>query len=117
MEIVSQAQVPIGTHEFDLKLASSHLFSVKFVDSQTGIRCDLNINDRLGLRNTHLLAKYCEIMPQLPVLAFLVKQWAKANNLNTPSSRRKGVPASFSSYALTLMTIGHLQVRLLENTF
>ena len=58
-----------------------------------------------------MLAKYCEILPQLPTLVFLVKKWAKSYNLNNPSTMQKGVPASFSSYALTLMIIGHLQVR------
>lgn len=83
---------------------------VKFVDTKTGIRCDLNVNERLGIRNTSMLARYCEILPQLPALVFLVKKWAKSHNLNNPSTRQKGVPASFSSYALTLMIIGHLQL-------
>ena len=83
---------------------------MKFVDPKTGIRCDLNVNDRLGMQNTRLLKEYCELLPQLTVLVYIIKKWAKSHGLNSPSA--KGAAASFSSYALTLMTIVKLQARI-----
>jgi hypothetical protein len=38
-----------------------------------------------------------------------IKGWAKPLGLNSPTV--KGGPVTFSSYALALMTIGFLQVR------
>jgi DNA polymerase sigma len=83
---------------------------VKFFNPETGIHCDLNVNDRLGAENTHLLRKYCKLLPQLTELVYLIKKWAKSHELNSPAMR--GVTASFSSYALTLMTISKLQARI-----
>jgi len=45
------------------------------------------------------------------MLAF-IKIWSRPLGLNTPSPQAGGGPASFSSYAFALMTIGFLQVRL-----
>lgn len=82
---------------------------VKFKDPQTGISCDININDQLGLFNTRLITRYCELAPVLRPLLVALKQWAKPLGLNNPSGT--GVTTSFSSYALTLMSIAFLQVR------
>ncbi|OCB91531.1 AGC/Akt protein kinase [Sanghuangporus baumii] len=80
---------------------------VKFEDTRTRLNCDININDRLGLYNTRLIAQYCSLSPLLRPLLMLLKQWAKTLGLNDPSG--EGGAATFSSYALTLMTIGFLQ--------
>ncbi|KAL5504982.1 hypothetical protein ACEPAH_7645 [Sanghuangporus vaninii] len=80
---------------------------VKFEDTRTRLKCDININDRLGLYNTRLIAQYCSLSPLLRPLLMLLKQWAKTLGLNDPSG--EGGAATFSSYALTLMTIGFLQ--------
>ncbi|KAL5521077.1 hypothetical protein ACEPAG_8999 [Sanghuangporus baumii] len=80
---------------------------VKFEDPHTRLKCDINVNDRLGLYNTRLIAQYCFHSPLLRPLLVLIKQWAKTLGLNDPSG--EGGAATFSSYALTLMTIGFLQ--------
>lgn len=86
----------------------SSYFSVKFRDTQTGIYCDLNINDRLGLLNSLLIRDYAERNPVLRPMIYLVKKWADRLGMNSPAVG-KG-PVTFSSYALTLMIIGYLQV-------
>lgn len=94
IESVARAAVPI----------------VKFKDPRTGLECDLNVNERLGLVNSDLLKTYCDISPLLRPMLFKIKEWAKPLGLNRPSSP-PGEPASFSSYALALMTIAFLQSR------
>jgi len=87
---------------------SDCFFLVKFRDPATGLDCDLNVNDQLGLWNTQLISQYCDLVPDLvrPMI-MAIKQWAKSHCMNDPSGRLG--PATFSSYALVLMVIGFLQ--------
>ena len=84
-------------------------YLVKFRDPASGLDCDLNINDRLGIVNSAMIKEYCDVHPFLRPLLYRIKEWAKALGLNSPSP--PGGPISFSSYALTLMTISFLQAR------
>jgi len=72
------------------------------------LKCDINVNDRLGIENSQLIKAYCELHPALRPTIMALKTWAKVFGLNNPST--VGKPVSFSSYALTLMTIGFFQV-------
>lgn len=83
---------------------------MKFKDAGTGLDCDLNVNERLGILNSDMIKEYCALSPMLRPLLFRIKEWAKPLGLNMPTGAL-GVPASFSSYALALMTIAFLQVR------
>ncbi|KJA17193.1 hypothetical protein HYPSUDRAFT_46650 [Hypholoma sublateritium FD-334 SS-4] len=83
---------------------------VKFKDANTGLDCDLNVNERLGIFNSDMIKEYCALSPVLRPLLFRIKEWAKPLGMNMPTGAL-GVPASFSSYALTLMTIAFLQER------
>lgn len=80
---------------------------MKFKDPATGLECDININDQLGFINTSMVKYYVSLQPVLILLLRLIKRWAKSVGMNSPSKR----PVSFSSYALTLMTIAWFQVR------
>jgi DNA polymerase sigma len=82
--------------------------SVKFRDPATGLDCDLNTNDQLGLWNTQLISRYCDLAPDLvrPMI-MAIKRWAKSHGMNDPSGQYG--PVTFSSYALVLMVIGFLQ--------
>ncbi|KAJ7267496.1 hypothetical protein C8J57DRAFT_1327862 [Mycena rebaudengoi] len=86
---------------------------VKFTDPVTGHVCDINVNERLGLMNSDLIKRYCQLSPALVQMLVYIKKWAKPLGHNFPSSTKKGVPVTFSSYALVLMTIGFLQHRAL----
>lgn len=81
---------------------------VKFTDNATGLACDINVNEQLGLLNTGMIRRYCDIVPILRPMVAFIKRWAKPLGLNSPSI--KGGPQTFSSYALMLMTISYLQV-------
>jgi len=81
---------------------------VKFRDPASGLDCDINVNDRLGITNSTMIREYCDIHPHLRPLLYSIKNWAKPLGLNSPSPS-KGLPTSFSSYALALMTISFLQ--------
>lgn len=85
---------------------------VKILDAETGIKCDVNMNNRVGIYNSKLLNHYCDIFPPLRPMIRLIKSWAKKNGLNSPGLSDPG-EVTFSSYALTLMTIALLQRRAL----
>lgn len=85
-------------------------FTVKFRDPETNISCDINVNERLGLRNTRLLAAYMRAAPLLRPLATFIKSWARPRGLNSPAGA-PGQSPTFSSYALVLMTLAFLQSR------
>ncbi|KAJ6600805.1 hypothetical protein B0H10DRAFT_2230796 [Mycena sp. CBHHK59/15] len=82
---------------------------VKFEDRVTGHSCDINVNDRLGLLNSDLIKRYCELNLVLVHMMKYIKKWARPLGLNAPAARSG--PVSFSSYALVLLTIGFLQHR------
>ncbi|GJJ13025.1 hypothetical protein Clacol_007274 [Clathrus columnatus] len=75
-------------------------------DPVTGINCDININDRMGLINTFLMENYCRIAPDIRPMCLTVKRWAKYCGLN--DSAGLNGPRTFSSYSLVLMTRGIL---------
>lgn len=81
-----------------------------FRDPKSGLDCDINVNDRLGLLNSSMIKEYCDAHPFVRPLLYAIKKWAKPLGLNSPSPAR-GKSATFSSYALALMTISFLQVR------
>ncbi|KAJ6567718.1 hypothetical protein DFH09DRAFT_918693 [Mycena vulgaris] len=101
IDSIPQASVPIGK-------ASLLTLYLEPTDTRTGHSCDLNINDRLGLLNSDLIKRYCELNPVLTDMLKYIKKWAKPLGLNSPSADKKG-PITFSSYALVMMTIGFLQ--------
>ncbi|KAG9111194.1 hypothetical protein FRC07_008082, partial [Ceratobasidium sp. 392] len=80
---------------------------VKCRDRFTNIKIDINCNELLGLRNTELLAHYCNIYQPLRPMIFFLKRWAKSYGLNDPSAQTG--PPGFSSYCLALMTVAYLQ--------
>ncbi|EPQ27470.1 uncharacterized protein PFL1_05008 [Pseudozyma flocculosa PF-1] len=88
---------------------------IKLVDVETGLPADLNINERFGLINSHLIATYANLLPNVfRPFVFFVKHWLSQRGLNDPSGS-KG-PNSLSSYTIALMAIQYLQVcQLLPN--
>jgi DNA polymerase sigma len=55
---------------------------VKFTDPDTGINCDICVNNMLAVVNSKLLHDYSQVDPRLRQLAFLVKHWAKQRQVN-----------------------------------
>ncbi|TFY54556.1 hypothetical protein EVG20_g9655 [Dentipellis fragilis] len=93
LRVIPQASVPI----------------VKFLDPDTNLYCDINVNDQLGIHNTALIRAYCDLHPVVRPIVRALKRWARPLGLNDPGAAQGA--ASFSSYALVLMVVGRLQMR------
>ncbi|KAI3944347.1 hypothetical protein MKW98_006508 [Papaver atlanticum] len=78
---------------------------VKLMDPESGISCDICVNNVLAVINTKLLRDYAQIDGRLRQLAFLVKHWAKSRGVN------ETYRGTLSSYAYVLMCIHFLQRR------
>ncbi|CAH9098105.1 unnamed protein product [Cuscuta epithymum] len=78
---------------------------VKLMDPETGISCDICVNNLLAVENTKLLRDYAQIDARLRQIAFIVKHWAKTRGVN------ETYRGTLSSYAYVLMCIHLLQQR------
>ncbi|KAK3595178.1 hypothetical protein CHS0354_002779 [Potamilus streckersoni] len=76
---------------------------LKFWEVKTEFECDLNINNAVGIRNTHLLRYYCSLDWRVGPLVLYVKYWARYHDINDASK------STVSSYSLCLMVIHYLQ--------
>ncbi|XP_052797071.1 poly(A) RNA polymerase gld-2 homolog A-like [Mya arenaria] len=76
---------------------------LKFKDSLRSIECDLNINNPVGIRNTHLLRYYASMDWRVRPLVLFVKKWARFHDINDASKQ------TVSSYSLCLMVLHYLQ--------
>ncbi|VDM27156.1 unnamed protein product, partial [Hydatigera taeniaeformis] len=76
---------------------------LRFCDDESGIKCDLNVNNVEGLYNTHLLAMYARVDSRLTPLGMFVKHWAQNMDIHGADRGR------LSTYALLLMLIHFLQ--------
>ncbi|CAF0948093.1 unnamed protein product [Adineta ricciae] len=76
---------------------------LRFTDYATRLRCDVNINNATGIRNTDLLRFYSETDERVAPLVLTLKTWAKFHNINDASQK------TLSSYSITLMCIFFLQ--------
>ncbi|CAG9818420.1 unnamed protein product [Phaedon cochleariae] len=76
---------------------------LKFKDKETGFEIDLNCNNSVGIRNTHLLHCYARLDWRVRPLVVIVKLWAQANKINDAKNM------TVSSYSWALMVIHFLQ--------
>ncbi|KAE8788558.1 RNA uridylyltransferase 1-like [Hordeum vulgare] len=78
---------------------------VKLMDLDTGLSCDICVNNLLAVVNTKLLRDYAQIDQRLRQLAFIVKHWAKSRRVN------ETYQGTLSSYSYVIMCIHLLQLR------
>ncbi|CAB3387371.1 Hypothetical predicted protein [Cloeon dipterum] len=76
---------------------------LKFCDVQEGIEIDLNCNNAVGIRNTHLMYCYTRLDWRVRPLVLVVKLWAQKYGINDAKNM------TLSSYSYTLMVINYLQ--------
>lgn len=76
---------------------------LRFRDVTNTIEVDLNYNNCIGVRNTHMLHCYAQLDWRLRPLAIVVKLWAQFHNINDARN------STISSYSLVLMVIHFLQ--------
>ncbi|CAA3002787.1 HESO1 [Olea europaea subsp. europaea] len=86
LQFISHARVPI------VKFEGGYNFS-----------CEISINNLSGQMKSKLLFWIDGIDGRFRDLVLLVKEWAKAHNINDPKS------GSMNSYALSLLVVFHLQ--------
>ncbi|CAG2054082.1 unnamed protein product, partial [Timema podura] len=70
---------------------------LKFRDHRRGLDVDLNCNNSVGIRNTHLLHCYAQLDWRVRPLVLVVKLWAHRHNINDAKNM------TISSYSLVLM--------------
>jgi poly(A) RNA polymerase GLD2 len=90
--------------EQTLILAKVPILRIKFRGPFSDMIVDLNCNNSVAVRNTHLLCYYAFFDWRVRPLVTIVKEWAKQNNIND-STR-----STFTSYSLVLMVLHYLQV-------
>jgi poly(A) RNA polymerase GLD2 len=76
---------------------------LKFRDTIRRLDVDLNCNNFVGIRNTHLLYAYAQMDWRLQPLVLIVKLWAQFHGINDAKMM------TMSSYTLVLMVIHFLQ--------
>ncbi|XP_011494261.1 PREDICTED: poly(A) RNA polymerase gld-2 homolog A-like isoform X2 [Ceratosolen solmsi marchali] len=86
-----------------LELIQAKVPILKIRDNVYNLDVDLNYNNVVGIRNTHLLHCYSRIDWRVRPLVLVVKMWAQCQNINDARHM------TISSYSLVLMVIHFLQ--------
>ncbi|KAK0424676.1 hypothetical protein QR680_008788 [Steinernema hermaphroditum] len=79
------------------------ILRIEFLPPYENIVVDLNANNAVAIKNTHLLNNYSSFDWRVRPVVIVVKEWAKRCGIN--DSNR----SSFTSYSLVLMVIHYLQ--------
>lgn len=64
----------------------------------SGINIDVNVNERLGYKNSKLIWQYTQLSPLIVPMVYFIKLWVKTHKITV-----------FTNYALMIMIIGYLQ--------
>ncbi|XP_030371632.1 poly(A) RNA polymerase gld-2 homolog A isoform X2 [Scaptodrosophila lebanonensis] len=108
MEAVYHLQLMRGllknTNVFkDFNLIEARVPILRFTDRRRQVEVDINFNNSVGIRNTHLLYCYSQLEWRVRPMAITIKQWAQFHNINNAKNM------TISSYSLMLMVIHFLQ--------
>ncbi|KAG6508083.1 hypothetical protein ZIOFF_033442 [Zingiber officinale] len=76
---------------------------LKYISRQHNISFDVSVNNHLGVMKSNVLKWLSEIDDRFRDMVLVLKEWAKAQDINDPKS------GSLSSYALCLLVIFHFQ--------
>lgn len=94
----------MGTRVAGINLIlSARVPVLKFIWTKLDLECDVCVGNNIAVENTRLLRTYAEIDPRVAQLGFILKAWARMNELNDAGS------GSLSSYAYIVMMIHYLQ--------
>jgi terminal uridylyltransferase len=85
--------------------ATARVPIVTFHHAEIGLDCDICVENKLALANTHLLRTLRDTTPHLRTLAAVVKRWASARGINSPG---KGTLSSYG-YILALWKFMQMQ--------
>ncbi|KAH7678152.1 Polynucleotide adenylyltransferase protein [Dioscorea alata] len=76
---------------------------LKFQSNYRDISCDISINNHIGQIKSKMLLWISDIDERFHDMVLLVKEWAKAQDINNPKE------GTLNSYSLCLMVIFHFQ--------
>ncbi|XP_006825661.1 speckle targeted PIP5K1A-regulated poly(A) polymerase-like [Saccoglossus kowalevskii] len=79
---------------------------VKFIHSESGLSCDISVNNSLAMQNTELLHLYASIDERVQSLVYSLRQWAKYKEL---AGNASNAGPRLTNYTLTLMVMFYLQ--------
>jgi len=102
LAVIQKAIRPITSLK-GIQLIRAKVPILKFRDLISGCECDININNPVGIRNTHLLRTYSKLDPRVRPIVMAVKKWAGGRGINDASH------GTLSSYSLVLMILHYLQ--------
>ncbi|OUM65265.1 hypothetical protein PIROE2DRAFT_21919, partial [Piromyces sp. E2] len=77
----------------------------KFVDPETNLSCDINVNNTVALQNSMMVKTYASIEKRAKQLIILIKHYAKRRMINDATG------GTLSSYCWVNMVINFLQQR------
>ncbi|THG23653.1 hypothetical protein TEA_013742 [Camellia sinensis var. sinensis] len=77
---------------------------LKIVDRGTGIECDISIENRDGIVKSQIVRLISSIDDRFQMLSFLMKAWAKAQDINSSKDR------TMNSLSIILLVAFHLQL-------
>ncbi|BFI14665.1 hypothetical protein MPTK1_5g05100 [Marchantia polymorpha subsp. ruderalis] len=78
---------------------------VKFVQCNTGIECDISVENNDGVLKSKVLGMFATIDTRFRQLCYLVKSWAKKHNVNSSKN------GTLNSLSICLLVAFHLQTR------
>ncbi|KAL8265327.1 hypothetical protein R6Q59_023457 [Mikania micrantha] len=78
---------------------------LKFVDTATGVECDVSVENKDGISKSLFIRFITSIDERFQKLCFLMKAWAKANDINSPKD------GTLNSLSIILLVAFHLQTR------
>jgi len=85
-------------------IAHARVPLIKLYDPETGVNCDVCVGND-GVYKSAVLGVFADLDERYRDLVFLVKMWAKRFDCNDATA------GSFNSFALSLMSLFHLQTR------
>lgn len=91
-------------HFYDLKrIFSARVPIINIIHRDSGIECDISIGNEDGVKKSKIIQIICGIDARFQQLSFLLKEWAKAHQIN--SARAK----TMNSLSIILLAAFHLQ--------
>uniref|UniRef100_A0A9J2PKF9 PAP-associated domain-containing protein n=1 Tax=Ascaris lumbricoides TaxID=6252 RepID=A0A9J2PKF9_ASCLU len=104
LKMVAEALVNLKSiREQVLIPAKVPILRLKFMEPFAELAVDLNVNNSVAIRNTHLLYYYSLFDWRVRPIVTVVKEWAKRRDMNDANR------STFTSYSLVLMVIHYFQ--------
>ncbi|XP_044749036.1 speckle targeted PIP5K1A-regulated poly(A) polymerase-like [Coccinella septempunctata] len=85
-----------------IDIPSAKIPIVKCTHNQTGMKCDINFKNMLGVENSKLIRYYLSLDHRLRNILLVIKYWAKIQEIS-------GRNHLFTSYSMVMMFIFYLQ--------